>query len=393
MLLEELILEDYGNIPQKVGSFLLKNNSSTLQQIINGTGFTDIEVVDGLSILIQKRFVKYFIYEKIFKYHIDRKMIKRRIYFPIYTNFITSNYSTKHSKLFSKVLIRGTFKEAELNPISEDLILANILKIEPLSIKRKETENIDKHFKPSERFIIVNFDFLDQKIFEEETIKLISKRYNDAAASVLKSVLKCEIVDKNSIIKNLESTKILISDSGTVVNEKDNINEYLRYLCASKVLNYGFDEKRAYFFNSNRGILKTHRIILLLKDPSMRRIFRMILEKEIEDKEVTIHSLLSVNKIKLSLLALQRLGLISQKCMSDYSTGSRIDHSWFVNLNLASLSMIKKIETQIAVKLKNINTCWDGNYFMDSSLGNSNVWTSDMISLATDHLILGIDLL
>lgn len=393
MLLEELILEDYGNIPQKVGSFLLKNNFSTLEQIQKGTHLMINEVADGLAILIQRRFVKFFIFEKIFKYHIDRVMVKRRIYFPIYLNYVSSKFSSKHIKQFSKVLCRGTFKQVEPNPILDELSDANLLKIEPLSIKKNDYEAVEKQFKASERFLIVNFDHLDQKIFEEETIKFISKRYNEAAAAVLRSVLKCDIVDKNSIIKNLESTKILISDNGTTVNEKDNITEYLKYLCASKVLTQGFDEKRAYFFNSSRTILKSYRISLLLKDPSMSRIFRMIQEKEIEDKEITIHSLLSINKVKLSLLSLQKLGLISQKCMKDYSAGSRIDHSWFIDIDHASLSMIKKIEIQIAAKLKSLNGCWDCNYFFESSSENANVWTSDMISLATDHLILGIDII
>lgn len=394
MLLEELLLSDYGNIVQKIGAFLLKSNSSTLIQIQEGTSFSKIEVVEGLSLLIQRRFVKFFIFEKIFKYSIERSMVKRRMYFPIYLNYISANFTSKHAKLFAKVLTKGTLKESESNPIFEELLVANVFKVEPISNKKNEFDNSDKQFKPTDRLFIINFDFLDQKVYEEETIKFISKRYNEAAASVLKSVLSCDIIDKNSIIKNLESTKILISDNGAILNEKENITQYLKYICASKVLSHGFDEKRAYFLNSSRTILKTYKILLLLKDPAMRRVFNMIQERvEVEDKDITIHSLLGVNKVKMALLSLQKLGLISQKCLTEYSAGSRVEHSWFIDMNMASLSMIKRIEVQIATKIKNINGCWDFNYFFENSTGNTNVWTSDMISLATDHLILGIDIL
>lgn len=390
MLLEELILNDYGNIPQKIGSFLLKNNSSTFTQIQDATGLSKDDVTDGLSILIQRRFVRFFIFEKICKYNIVKSMIKRRLYFPIYTNYVSQILSSKHVKYFINVMNLGILKEHENTEIIEDLIRENILKVESFSSSRDER---DKIIKTSVRFLIVNFDFLDQKIFEEETVKYVIKRYNEAAGSVLKALLKCEIIDRDNIINNLDSTKILISDNGILVNEKDNVIEYLKYLCSSGIVIRGFDEKRKYFFNSSRINLKTYKILVLIKDTNMRRIFNLILNKpDIEDKDVTIKSLLGGNKLKMALLSLQKLGLISQKCMGDYSSGTRIDHCWYVDMKTASLSMIKKIEKQMIEKLMNINGCWNGNKFDESMSENADVWVSDVISLATDHLILSLDL-
>lgn len=393
MLLEELILSDYGNIPQQIGSFLLGNNSSTFTQIQDYLGLSKDDLTDGLSILIQRRFVRFFIFEKTCKYNIVKSMIKRRLYFPIYMNYVSQIMSSKHVKYFMNVMNLGVFKESDETEIVEDLIRENILKVESFSSRKSEIDMREKMIKPSVRFLIVNFDFLDQKIFEEETIKYVTKRYNEAAGSVLRSLLKCEIIDKDNIVNNLDSTKILISDNGVLLNEKDNVIEYLRYLCSSGVVIRGFDEKRKYFFNSSRVHLKTYRIAVLIKDPNMRRIFNLILNKpDIEDKDVTIKSLLGGNKLKMALLSLQKLGLISQKCMGDYSAGSRIDHCWYVDMKTASLSMIKMLEKQIIEKLQTINGCWNGNRFDESMSDNANVWVSDVISLSTDHLILSLDL-
>lgn len=414
MNLEELLLSDYGTIPQKIGAFLLKNNSSTFASVVEATGLLSSEVADGLSILIQKRMVKFFVFEKTFKYNINRQMIKRRLYFPIYYNYITSEYEKKYHETFKTVLLSGTYKdcgkrfasegyknEENINTHREDLsvidemLSLNIFNVEALSSKKDNPYMLhsEKQFKATDRFIIINFDYLDQKIFELETVRYVSKKYNEAAAAVLKSILKCEVVNRDNIIKNLESTKILISDNGSLINDKENINEYLRYLCNSKIVIRGFDEKRSYFLNSQRNILKSYRISLLIADPAMRRIFNMICDKnEIQDKVITIHSLLGVNRVKLALLNLQKLGLVTQKCLSDYSSGTRIEHSWCADMTGASLSMVKRLERQICRKLENINGCWDMNYFFENSLGNVNVWTSDLILMATDHLILSIDL-
>lgn len=396
MSLEELILSDYGNIPQNVGSYLLRHNSSTFQDIKKHTGLSDIQVRDALSVLIQRRIVRFFVFERTFKYFIDRNMVKRRMYFSIYLNYVSQNFTSKHTDHFMKVLLNGTLKESEINEINEELLQKGIFRVETCSgsaVKQIPLDScISKHLKTATRFLTVNFSFLDQKVYEEEMIRMASKRYNESAGSVLRAVLKCEVADVESIIDNLESTKILITDKGSLVNSKENINEYLKYLCSSKMVIRGMDEKRSYFFNSSKSMLKAYRISLLLKDPSMRRIFNMIFHKpQIEDKDITIHSLLSVSKVKVALLSLQKLGIISQKCSGDYSAGSRIDHLWFVDIESASLSVRKRLEQEICEKMKKINSCWDVNHYFGSVMGNDNVWTSDLISLATDHLILGIE--
>lgn len=398
MLLEELILSDYGTIPRTIGAFLLRHNSSTYSQIQLGTKLSDEDLTDGLALLVQRRMVKYFIFEKAYRYSILKNMVKRRMYFPIYMNYISQNYSSKHAKYFSEVMINGILKETNesvADTVVEDLINAGMLNAELFSTKASGVgmSNLPKQFKPSNKFLVVNFDLLDQRIFEEETIKYVAKRYNEAAGAVLRALLKCESANRDSIIDNLDSTKVLISDKGSLVNEKENINEYLKYLCSSNIVIQGMDEKKSYFFNLSKSNLKAHRLSLIIKDASMRRIFNMILSKpSIEDKDITIRSLLGVSKVKLALLSLQKLGLISQKCLGDYSSGSRIEHSWFVDINYACQSILRRIEKHACSKLEKINKSWNLNYINEDSANNSDVWTSDFISLSADHLILSYGL-
>lgn len=115
-------------------------------------------------------------------------------------------------------------------------------------------------------------------------------------------------------------------------------------------------------------------------------------EREIEDKNITIHSLFGVNKVKMVLLGFQKLGLISQKCLGEYTANTKIEHGWFIYMNMASLSIIKRVEEKIVSKIKNINTCRDGNYLFISEPRNIVVRTSDFLFLDTDHLILSMEI-
>jgi len=394
--LEELLLKDYGTIPKTIGMFLLKHNYSTLEHIEQNVSLTQLQVRDGISILIQKRIVRFFPFERVSKYFIDRDMLKRRLYFSIYAKFISSNFSAAHSKLFLKVLLNGTYKETEINTISEELLQQGIFKLELNTSMHKDTgfgeANVKKTHKLSVKFLIVNYEYLDQKIYENCMTKFVSKRYNDAASYVFKAILKCDTVSIENILKNLESTKVLICDKGAIVNDKDNVQEYLKYLVGSGIVLKGFDESRAYFCSSSKDVLKMHKICLILRDSAMRRIFNMIHSKpQIEDKDITIRSLLSVNKVKTSLLSLQRLGLVCQKCSGDYAIGPRIEHQWYVDLGYACLSMKKRIEREIRSRTENIDTCWNLNYYFENTTGDDNVWISDFISLSTDHLIFSME--
>lgn len=405
MSLEEQLLSDYGTIPQKIGLYLLRNNTASLENIQKGTGLEGAELRDGLSILIQRRFVKFFIFEKTIKYHIDRQMLKRRLYFPIYANYIADSYSAKHLKFFTRVLTCGIFKITEESEYSVDLLRDRVFQTEVTRTNRarayapfeghghgvERTDDDIKIHKTSIRYLIVNYTFLDSKIFEIETAKFVSKKYNEAASEVFKAVLKCDQINKPNIIKNLASTKILLLDNGAIINDKNNIDEYLRYLCDGNVLCQGADQNRAYFFRNNTKQLKMYRINLMIANPACRRLFNMIVYKgEIPDKSLTVNSLLSINKIKETTFEMQRIGLIVQNCLEEYKGGNKMEHSWSIDLDFTSRLLIKNLEVHICKKMEQFNECWDVNYFLNNVEGNENVWISDIISLSTDHLILNM---
>lgn len=394
MSLEEQLLSDYGTIPQRIGLFLLKNNAAVLESIRRAVRLPETELRDGLAILIQRRFVKFFVFEKTIRYYFDRSMLKRRLYFPLYMQYVAKHYSSGHAKCFMEVLTRGIVREAEESAIAEELLRDGLLQLESAHADRASgrCDEPGKARRLSARYLVVAYDFMDQRIFEAETVHYACRRYNEAAGEVLRAVLRCDRVNRASIMKNLESTKILVLENDVIVNDKSNVDEYLEYLARGGILCRGADEGRAYFFDRSTRRLKHYRMSLMLRSPECRRLFNMIAGRgETEDKGIAMHCLLSINKVKEAMLALQRLGLVVQRCADEYKTGHRVEHTWLVDVDSAGKQLSMRIEENIAEKLAQINACWDANYFVGDPDGNEGVWNSDAIGLAMDHLIMGLD--
>lgn len=390
--LEEFILSDYGTSALKIGSFLLHKNLSTFKEILEKTNLNEIAVRDGLSFLIQKRFVNFFSFEKKYKYFLDKNMLIRRLYYPLYYNYCINNFNKQSAKYFLKVLLCGTLKEnandEENN--SKELLDKGIL----IYLSKNNTKNTvpsTKQFKSGNKFIVVNYDLLDQRLLEDEITKIIKKRYNEACSSIYKSVLNCVTVNEENILKNLNTTKILITDKNLLINEKNNINEYLKYLVGSKFLIKSLDNNKMYFPNISKDMVKNYKINIFLKDSGMRRIYNMINSRiGIEDKDVTIFSLLSVVRVKSSLFNLQRLGLISQQCIGEYSGGGKMEHKWFVDKEFASKSMILILQEEIKKRLQELEKQWNLNYLNIGENEHFNLLLSEIINLSMDLCLFNI---
>lgn len=398
MKLEAEILLDYGDIPQKIGSFLLKQNGSRLSDIQaalatdSETALDLTEICNGLAVLIQRRIVKFFIFEKAVRYWIDRRTLCRRLYFPLYLRWVSSNFPPEHTKYFLDVLIYGTRKESEMPPVAELLLSSGILTVDAATKGLIDHSDADtKRARPSANYLVVNYNTLDQHIFEVETCEYVHRHFNEAASEVLKALLRCDRVSHEHILQNLRSTKILLIKDGSIVNDKENICEYLKYLTQAGIITRGMDKEVTYFFNYNTVQLKRHRLNLRLTNRNYRRLFNLIMDKgPIQDSEVTLSSLMSINRVKGTLLALQRRGLVVQRCLSDYRQGSRMDHAWMVDMEYLSNSIERFLETLILDKLQKFNACWDGNYYLEERPDDGTVWLSDLISLSTDHLIFNL---
>lgn len=397
MNLDELLLCDYGSVPKKIGMFLLRKNASSLEAAQKGSRLSERELRDGL---IQRRLVKFFIFERTVKYYADRNMLRRRLYFPIYMHHVAEYYSSAHLKLFTRVLACGTIRMPDDAGSASELLSAGVLQNDAtLSGAERHSgardgacEQSPKKRRTTASYLAADFNHLDQRIFEMVTATFLARKYNEAAAEVYRAALKCDHINKTSVIKNLNTTKILLLDNGAVVNDRNNIADYLRYLCSSQVLCQGADSDRAYVINNNTPRLKTYRISLMIGDPACRRLFNMVGHStETDDRALTVGTLLSVNKIKESVLYMQRNGLLQQRCIDEYKGAHRVEHSWAVDLDFASRQIIKKLEAAICGRLEQLNECWDVNYYMEGADGNDSVWMSDLINLSMDHLILSLD--
>lgn len=218
---------------------------------------------------------------------------------------------------------------------------------------------------------------LNQKLLEEEIVKIIGRRYNEAAA-VYKAVLDCNNICEDNILKNLKTSKVLISDGDLIISEKSNVNEYLKYFLAAKLL--GRTTDKIYFIIVSREFVKNHRISIFLKDPGSRRLFNMIsMSKAIEDKDITVYSLLCVNRIKSCLIELQKIGLISQQCVGDY-TNYKMEHKWFVDFEYTSSSMLYILQDEMLRKFREMEKYTEGCEYY-------NVLMSEIINLSIDHCI------
>ncbi|KAI5150221.1 hypothetical protein ENBRE01_1364 [Enteropsectra breve] len=399
MRLEEMLLSDYGTVPQAIGLYLLKKNMRTLAEIRKNVNLSEHEVKNGLAILIQRRFVKFFIFEKRILYQIERKNIRRRLYFAHYVRSIEEKYSKEVSEYFRMVLLKGIHKEAEEHALSQMLLEKNILQYDVSQDKKKNRSddfdfenNSTKSRRLSHLFLCVNYDCMDQLILSDEMIKYIGRRYNDAAAEIFKAILKVSLIDRESVLANLESTKILISDNNMLINEKENINEYMKYFSYAGIIKRASDSAHCYMYHPSAEHLKIYKINQMLSAPEERRLFNMVYsQKNIADKDITMYSLLGINKIKKTVLNLQKEGLISQKCMGDYKIGSRIEHSWHVSMASTSKLIGKEIEKEIQSKLEPFNKCWEKNYYVTDNYGNENVWVSDILSLGLSFLIFDLE--
>ncbi|KAI5168420.1 hypothetical protein PAEPH01_0112 [Pancytospora epiphaga] len=402
MDIDELLLSDYGTIPQKVGLFLLRKNASSLESIRVGTGLENDALRDGVSFLIQRRLVNFFIFERNIRYFIDREILRKRIYFPLYVKYVSDNFSSEHLEVFTRILAAGIVKVLGGDKIVEELVDSGVLMANTSSHSRTAlshsfsggipVDNVDKRRKMVGSYFVVDYARLGLRIAETAAEGYLKKRYNDAAVEVYRAVLKCTHINKVNIIKNLSTTKILLVDNGAIINDKNNINDYISYLCASKVLIKGVDADKAFVLNTDPTYLKLYVIGLMIKDPACRRLFNLISQGgAIDDKTLTMNALLSINTIREKILTMQRGGLLQQRCIDEYKGTHRIEHSWAVDLSSTCKQLMMKIEDLICGKLRQFNECWDVNYYMGSSDMNDSVWVSDLISLGMDHLVLGLE--
>lgn len=385
---EKEIFKDYGTIPEAIGEIFLKTNPVTWNYLCENVTLPRLELRNGLALLIQRRFIKYFLIENEIIYFLDTKILKKRIYFTFYLNYVKKFFLEEHYKYFKNVLINGTYKEMNESMICQDLLNKNILQYESL-----ESSNINdqtnKRKKLANNYVIVNFEKLDYFIYHEKMYEYVCKVFNKAAGEVYKAILKVEKIDRYNILNNLESTKIILSNKGNLINNKSNIDEYLEYLYLSRILDKSTGMSNTYNLSYDKSVLKKYVINLLISKEEYRRIFNMIYDKiDLDDRSISLNALLSITKTSGIILKLQSVGLLIQKTVGNSKFNYKNENLWSVDLFFASNVLTNIIEKKIADLMIKYNNTWIQNYFKDNVHQNEISWISDIIGLSYDCLIL-----
>lgn len=393
-LVEEL-LKDYGTISLKIGMAFLKCNPISWKKLRNSTDITEIELRNGLAILIQKRFVKYYWMEKEIIYVLDTKTIKRRMFYAHYLNHIKSKLSKEDSEYFKKVLIGGIYKELGESEECKKLLKFNFLQNEMLDLSNKKNKQgiseTNKRKKTQGQYVSVNYEWMDKCIYEGRMYEYVCKGYNKATGEIYKAMTKINVIERDSIIENLESTKILLLSQGGIINNKKNIDEYLEYLYLGKVLSKTNGINGTYSLSCDRKILKKYLINLMIEENKYRRVFNMVYDRNgLDDKYISMNSLISVGKISSILLKLECAGLMIQRSRIIQKLGQKMENLWVVDLDYSCNVITNTIELNIFRLLQKYNTMWTNNYFKDNIHGSEMAWISDMIGMSSDCLILNM---
>lgn len=400
--LEEQLLADYGTVPQTIGACLLRRNGLDIGDIQSICRLSPDEVRDGLSVLIQRRLVAFSVVGRAVKYFLDKHVLKKRLFFPMYARAVLRRHPGGPAEYFLGVLTRGILGEQRLDgaaaPLLHDGILQTVKSDHTGLISGGRPVSVEEPAKVRRlagSFLVVNFARVEQLVFEDEMAAYIGGRYNRTAADIFRAV--CTDGDVAAVRTALQSSKVLIRDGEAILNEPANIEEYLKYLTESGLVHVHGDVAshndvasytgHRYSVNYNTKTLKARTIGLLLRTAVCRRLFRMVLGRDgIEDRSVTTGSLLMVNTIKESMLGLLRLGLIEQRCKEEYRNGHRMEYLWGVDMPFACRQLGSRLERRLAAQQRELNEDWCGY-----ATGADRQSVSLVLSMSRDILILGME--
>ncbi|ADM12154.1 uncharacterized protein Eint_090240 [Encephalitozoon intestinalis ATCC 50506] len=401
------ILEDYGNIPQKIGFFLGKRNGSTIEYIVQNTSLTYSQVMHGLSLMIQRRLVRYFQYEKKVHYVLDVDMVYRRMYFGIYCNLIEDMFGADAAEKFMEVLIDG-FSKADIfleEKIREIIDAGMIIPIgrkeasllvagarDPTEWMRRarmekeeeKTERKNRKTEEIQRFYIVDFGLLDSILINNMLLSFVRKRYLSKAEKIYRSILKCNLVSIDSIIGSFEEE--------TSISRGD-ITSCIKYFSNCGLLQKSLDCSETYFKDEDsvKEILVVDILNRILSENSKegQRIFNMMLEyKTLEDKDIVIKSLIPSYMVKKSLIMLHSKGFVVLKRTE--SGESKPVLQWEVNTGRASKVVREEIKEMLEVSWASVNQRW--KYIGLNGDGEDEGYKAldHMLGLSLDFFILGV---
>ncbi|AFN83641.1 hypothetical protein EROM_090240 [Encephalitozoon romaleae SJ-2008] len=401
------ILGDYGTILQKIGLFLRKRNGSTMEYITQGTSLAYSQVIHGLSLMIQRRLVKYFQYEKKVHYVLDTDMAYRRMYFGTYCSLVEDLFGEEVAEGFMKILVNGFTKvNISLEKKVEELVSAGVIisiSMKEAGILVAESKNLGEHMtrdrqdKVNEevhrksrktveraRFHVIDFDALHAMMINNRLLALVKKRYLSKAERIYKSILGRNLVTVDAIIESLEDEADITR--GDVVS-------CIKYFNNCGLVRKSMDCTETYFKDEDdiRKILVVDTLNRILSENSKeaRRIFNMMLEyKSLEDKDIVIKSLVPSHIVKKAVLMLHSNGFMVLK-----HTGageSRPVLEWQVDIDRVSRIVSEEIKRVLEESWTLINQRW--GYIGSNGDGEDGgrKELERMLGLSLDFFVLGI---
>lgn len=271
-----------------------------------------------LSILIQLRYVRYFCKKTTFYYQINREMVVRRLFYPIYLEYIRYNLDQETLNTF-KTLIQVGILDIEsftTNPIFRYEKKSDIVTIDTPGAKKSVDLRADgdaKKFK-NKRYLIIDYKYLDSLVFKEYCYSFLRNRYSPSM---------------DEYFRRLEKSEIDASE------EENNNFKYL--------LNDNFVTK-GMFYRINYSELYSS--IVRVKISSVlenRRIFNILYKSKIDDLETIKNILYPKNVIKNKMISLMKNGLINMSMISKNNIVWEVDIEKVTNLLRAII--LRKIST------------------------------------------------
>lgn len=393
------ILADYGTIPQRIGGFLRRRNGSCIGDIMTHASLSHIQTVQGLSLMIQRRFVKYFQYERQTYYSLDMDIVHRRMFYPIYVEAAEAMFGTEAADMLMSILIGGFVKVEQGEWRCAELIERGVvvsvsskgagafttISKEPGELRLEARVQVDVDSERKSRriddggFWIVDFGVLDSILADARVAELVRRRYSSEAENVYRVVLRSTMATPESILEHLGG------------GARSEVVSHLKYLENARLVKKSLDGTEAYFRDGDGAeialAVECLNRILSANGVEPRRLFNMMVEHGVlEDKDIALRSLLASHVVKRALFMLHSNGFVVLK----YSPASdaRPVLLWEAKISHTSRVVGEEIKRKLGDGWRAVNRRWTYGWMQEEPEDEELREIERIVGLAHDLFIL-----
>ncbi|KAL6121281.1 hypothetical protein NUSPORA_01819 [Nucleospora cyclopteri] len=384
----KLLLTDFGSFCLKTGMILHKYSNITQNEIALRSKMSQEETRNALSILIQRRFVQFTEFEGQPRYSLCYKNMIQRVFYAIYARKMKEEFSETHCREFERILLLGIveadFEKKEIKDFLNKKLIAELV---------SSDRSNNKSVKYSKTLIYADLEELRKIILNEEIENYLEKKYNKTMKDVFKTLIDdCNDVREMHEITNCIGTKISckIKNGDFYEDGFQAVEEYLNYLHYEGIINHNYRLKD--FYRESNGIVDKIKQLEMRKSFASRedeRLFFMVLNRNlIEDKEITVNSLLPLHLQKISLINLLQEGLLSQKGLQLYKNTQKVDSAFYVDKKYLERNILKSLENFLVEKMKRVEDFWEKGFFMGTNDKKAQIAINEEISIIRKYFLL-----